>query len=255
MTPLVAKSIQATHEPALPRHIAIIMDGNGRWAEQRGLPRAAGHQGGIEPVRETVRIAAEAGVETLTLFAFSSENFERPADEVGQLMALFLDSLDKELDELDSRGVRLQFIGDRSQLGPELVGAIARAESRTGGNTGLKLVIAVAYGGRWDIVQAARSLAEKAQSGELDPAAIDESLIAGQLTTAPLPAVDLLIRTGGEQRISNFLLWDLAYSEIYFSDLLWPQFGSEELGRALEFYANRQRRFGRTGQQLGLGAC
>jgi len=231
------------------------MDGNGRWAEQRGLPRSAGHEGGIEPVRATVRACAELGVEVLTLFAFSSENFRRPAEEVSCLMGLFVEALEREIDELDANGVRVSFIGERGELGPELAEATRAAEARTAPNTGLRLIIAVAYGGRWDLVQAARRLADEARHGRLDPAAIDETAFSGALATAGLPPVDLLIRTGGEQRISNFLLWDLAYSELYFSDLLWPAFDRGELERAFEFFASRQRRFGRTARQIGLGAC
>jgi undecaprenyl diphosphate synthase len=252
---MVAKSVPPDDVPALPRHVAIIMDGNGRWAERQGLPRSTGHQGGIEPVREAVRVSAELGIEALTLFAFSSENFNRPADEVGCLMGLFLEALERELAELDANGVRLRFIGDRSGIGPALVEATSAAEQRTAHNSGLDLVIAVAYGGRWDLVEAARVLAERARDGRIDPAAIDEATFASALATSELPPVDLLIRTGGEQRISNFLLWDLAYSELYFSERLWPEFDRVELERALEFFASRQRRFGRTGQQTGLGAC
>ena len=252
---MIANPIRSTDLPALPRHVAIIMDGNGRWAEQHGLPRPAGHEGGIEPVRETIRAAAAAGIEALTLFAFSSENFLRPADEVSALMALFLDALEREIAELDENGVRLGFIGNRRALGTVLNEAMARAETRTAANTGLKLVIAVAYGGHWDLVEAARRLAEQARAGALDPAEIDEAKLSSELATAGLPPVDLLIRTGGEQRISNFLLWDLAYSELFFSPLLWPDFGKAELERALAFYARRERRFGRTAQQAGQASC
>jgi undecaprenyl diphosphate synthase len=252
---MVAKTIPPPDEPALPRHIAIIMDGNGRWAERRGLHRSSGHQRGIEPVREVVRNAAEFGIEALTLFAFSSENFDRPADEVSGLMTLFLEALDREIAELDSNGVRLGFIGDRNVLGADLVAATRAAETRTEPNTGLKLSIAVAYGGRWDIVQAARRLAEQVHDGKLDPARIDDAALQASLATADLPPVDLLIRTGGEHRISNFLLWDLAYSELYFSRCLWPEFDRAEFERALEFFASRERRFGRTGRQIGMGAC
>ena len=231
------------------------MDGNGRWAEQRGLPRPAGHEGGIEPVRTTVRACADLGVGTLTLFAFSSENFSRPADEVGCLMELFVVALRREIDELDRNRVRLRFIGNRDRLGALLAETVAAAERKTCGNDGLELVIAVAYGGRWDLVQAAQQLATEASAGRLDPKSIDEAVLGGALATAGMPPVDLMIRTGGEQRISNFLLWDLAYSELYFSPLLWPEFDRRELERAFEFYASRQRRFGRTGQQLGITAC
>jgi undecaprenyl diphosphate synthase len=252
---MVAQSALPPAEPALPRHVAVIMDGNGRWAERKGLPRSAGHQGGIEPVREVVRNAAEFGIDALTLFAFSSENFDRPAEEVSGLMALFLEALDSEIAELDSNGVRLGFIGNRDVLGAGLVEATRAAEARTAHNTGLKLSIAVAYGGRWDLVQSARDIARRVREGSLDPADVDESTVASGLSTAHLPPVDLLIRTGGEQRISNFVLWDLAYSELYFSERLWPEFDRAEFEIALQFFATRQRRFGRTGRQIGLSAC
>jgi len=252
---MVVNTIPSPDEPVLPRHVAIIMDGNGRWAEQQGLPRASGHQGGIEPVRVSVRAAAALGIDVLTLFAFSSENFNRPSDEVSRLMALFLEALESEIDDLDQNGVRLRFIGDRSVLGEPLLEATQAAETRTAGNTGVELVIAVAYGGRWDIVEAARNLAEQVRAGLLEPAAISETALAGALATSGLPPVDLMIRTGGEQRISNFLLWDLAYSELYFSERLWPEFDRAEFERAVEFFVSRQRRFGRTPQQIGSGSC
>jgi len=239
----------------MPRHVAIIMDGNGRWAELRGLPRSAGHESGIEPVRETVRAAADVGLKTLTLFAFSSENFSRPAAEVDSLMVLFVEALEREIDELHANGVRVRFIGARDTLGGPLALAMSAAEARTAGNDRLELVIAVAYGGRWDLIQAARRLASAARAGQIDPAAIDESVFAASLATAGLPPIDLLIRTGGEQRISNFLLWDLAYAELYFSERLWPEFDRRELEHALACFSARQRRFGLTGQQIGLSAC
>jgi undecaprenyl diphosphate synthase len=252
---MVAKSVPLPDAVALPRHVAIIMDGNGRWAESRGLARSTGHQRGIEPVREVVRNCAELGLEALTLFAFSSENFDRPADEVSGLMTLFLEALDREIAELDANKIQVGFIGDRRVLGPKLADAARAAEARTAGNSGLKLSIAVAYGGRWDIVQAARSLAEQVRDGQLEPDAIDDATFGSMLATAHLPPVDLLIRTGGEHRISNFLLWDLAYSELYFSHCLWPEFDMTEFERAIEFFATRERRFGRTGQQVGISAC
>jgi undecaprenyl diphosphate synthase len=230
------------------------MDGNGRWAELHGLPRTAGHEGGIEPVRATVRLAAELGIHTLTLFAFSSENFGRPLTEVESLMALFVAALRRELDELDSNGVRIRFIGNRASLGAPLAQAMQAAEQRTAANDRLNLVVAVAYGGRWDIAQAARQLARQAAAGQIDPDSIDEATVAAALTTAALPSIDLLIRTGGEQRISNFMLWDLAYSELFFSELLWPEFNQAEFERALDYFASRQRRFGRTAQQVGIGS-
>jgi undecaprenyl diphosphate synthase len=252
---MVAKSARPGSEAVLPRHVAIIMDGNGRWAQRQKLPRSAGHEAGIAPVRAMVEAAAELGIEALTLFAFSSENWCRPPEEVSGLMALFLEAIEREIAELDANGVRVRFIGDRSLLSPVLERATRAAEAKTATNSTLSLVIAVAYGGRWDLVNAARHLAQAARSGQLDPADIDEQLLESALTTAGLPPVDLLIRTGGERRISNFLLWDLAYSELYFSDCLWPEFDRAELDRALDFFAKRQRRFGRTGQQIGTGTC
>jgi undecaprenyl diphosphate synthase len=206
-------------------------------------------------VRTVVEQCAAKGVRTLTLFAFSSENWGRPAEEVRGLMGLFVDALEREVDELDANDVRLRFIGNRTVLSPALSAATRSAERRTASNRGLELVVAVAYGGRWDITQAARSLAIQVAQGQLQPEAIDERLLAAELQTAGSPGVDLLIRTGGEKRISNFLLWDLAYSEIFFSDVLWPDFTSGELDHALSFYAHRQRRFGRTGEQVEAISC
>ena len=226
------------------------MDGNGRWARKRGLPRHAGHKSGISSVRRTVELAAERGVRYLTLFAFSSENWSRPREEVSRLMGLFLEALQREVDELHHNNVRLEFVGARSQLQAGLVEKIDAAERRTAGNSGLHLLVAVAYGGRWDIVQAAKTLAGKVAAGSMDPAAIDENAIAAELQLGGLPDPDLLIRTGGEQRISNFLLWNLAYAEIYFCDTLWPDFGDRDFDDALAFYAVRQRRYGHTGEQV-----
>jgi len=252
---MVANPAQPNPQRLLPRHVAVIMDGNGRWARRRALPRQAGHQAGIKPVRATVELCAELGIETLTLFAFSSENWRRPPDEVRGLMSLFVDALEREVAELDANGIRLQFIGDLSKLNAQLRSACEAAERRTRNNRRMTLVIAVAYGGRWDIVQAARQLAARAAAGELEPAAIDESVFARELATAQCPPVDLLIRTGGEQRISNFLLWDIAYAEVFFSEVLWPDFTGQELRRALDFYAHRQRRFGKTGEQIEAVGC
>ncbi len=231
------------------------MDGNGRWARRRLLPRQAGHQAGLKPVRATVERCAERGVEVLTLFAFSSENWLRPRDEVSGLMALFVDALEREIADLDANRIRLRFIGDLDLLDARLREAIRAGELRTRENRRMTLVVAVAYGGRWDIAQAARRLAREAAAGRLDPESIDEARFAEALGTAGLPGVDLLIRTGGEKRISNFLLWDIAYAEVCFSDLLWPDFSGEELQRAFEFYAQRQRRFGRTGEQIEAVTC
>ncbi|MDH3614612.1 MAG: isoprenyl transferase [Gammaproteobacteria bacterium] len=234
----------------IPRHVAVIMDGNGRWARKRALPRHAGHRSGVGAVRETVKLAARRGVEYLTLFAFSSENWSRPRDEVSRLMRLFVEALQREVDELHRNNVRLEFIGAREQLQPGLIDKIAAAEKQTSGNTGLRLIIAVAYGGRWDIVQAVRQVAGRLAAGEITVADIDDAAIASQLQLGEVPDPDLLIRTGGEQRISNFLLWNLAYAELWFCDTLWPDFGEKEFDEALEYYARRQRRYGHTGEQV-----
>jgi len=239
----------------VPRHVAIIMDGNGRWADERGLPRAAGHRAGIKPVRIAVEECSRRGVEVLTLFAFSSENWLRPANEVGILMELFLEALDREVDELASKGVRLLFIGERSTLAPALKARMAAVEARTATNTGLSLVVAIGYGGRWDIVTTARRLASEAKAGTLDPATIDEALFGRALALGGLVDPDLFIRTGGDQRISNFLLWNLAYSEFWFTERFWPDFDAETLEAAFAAYAGRERRFGKTGSQVGAGAC
>lgn len=234
----------------LPRHIAITMDGNGRWAKAQGVPRAAGHRAGLKPTRMAIQECARRGVEALTLFAFSSENWNRPPDEVSSLMTLFVDSLDREIDELHANRVRVRFIGDRKLLAVRLQSRIAAAEQRTGGNDGLKLQIAMSYGGRWDIVQAAQELARQCSSGSIRAADIDETRFAAVTQLAGVPDADLVIRTGGEQRISNFLLWHAAYAELYFTPVLWPQFDVAELEAALAFFGSRERRFGRTPGQL-----
>jgi len=241
-----------TGNAGVPRHVAVIMDGNGRWARARAQPRHLGHRSGVRPVRETVEIAARRGVSCLTLFAFSSENWGRPKDEVSRLMGLFLEALQREVDDLHRNNVCLQFIGDRQSLAAPLLAKIEAAEARTGNNSGLRLVVAVAYGGRWDIVNASRKLAARVAAGELAADAIDEAAFAGQLALAGLPDPDLLIRTGGEQRISNFLMWNLAYAELWFCDCLWPDFNAQHFDEALAFYASRQRRFGHTGEQAGV---
>lgn len=229
----------------LPQHIAITMDGNGRWAAARGLTRGAGHKAGLKPVRMCVEECTQRGIGALTLFAFSSENWGRPAEEVGSLMGLFLEALDRELAELHAKGVRVRFIGARQTLSVRLQGRILAAEERTAGNPGLKLQVAVSYGGRWDIVQAAQKLAMKCSSGAMRPEEITEEQVRQALSLAGVPEVDLLIRTGGEQRISNFLLWDLAYAELHFSARLWPDFAVADFEEALAFFASRERRFGR----------
>jgi undecaprenyl diphosphate synthase len=233
-----------------PQHVAIIMDGNGRWARSRGMPRPAGHRASVKVVRRVVEECAKRKVRYLTLFAFSSENWLRPPDEVGMLMNLFLDALDREVADLHRNQVRLAFIGDRSMLGTELARRMHGAEQLTAGNLGLRLIVAMAYGGRWDIVQACRSLAADAAAGTLAAADIDEAQVGERLALAGIPDPDLLIRTGGEQRISNFLLWNLAYTEIFFSDALWPEFSPAHLEAAFEHFRQRERRFGKTSAQL-----
>ncbi len=233
-----------------PTHVAIIMDGNGRWAALIGKPRHAGHRAGVKSARAVVEACAEADVKVLTLFAFSSENWKRPPSEVDALMRLFIEVLQREVDTLHENGIQLRFIGARESLPTILRKRMADAEARTAANSRMTLVLAVAYGGQWDMVQAVRRIGQKIRSGDLDPADIDEALIDRHRALAGLPSPDLLIRTGGEQRVSNFLLWDLAYTELCFTDTLWPDFGAEQLTGALDFFSQRQRRFGRTGDQL-----
>jgi undecaprenyl diphosphate synthase len=233
-----------THKQ-LPRHVAIIMDGNGRWAAARGVTRAAGHRAGLKPVRLCVEECTRRGIEALTLFAFSSENWGRPAEEVGSLMGLFVEALEREIAELHRKGVRVRFIGARQTLSARLQRRIRAAEERTGENAGLRLQVAVSYGGRWDIIQAAQKLAMQCSGGALRPEDLTEERFAAALSLAGLPGVDLLIRTGGEQRISNFLLWDLAYAELHFSARLWPDFAAADLEEAFAFFTSRERRFGR----------
>ncbi len=240
---------------AVPKHIAVIMDGNGRWARKRAMPRHAGHKAGVKSVRATVEHAGRLGVKHLTLFAFSSENWSRPADEVSKLMGLFVDALRREVDELHRNNVRLEFIGERSRLNAGLVRKIEAAEAQTADNDGLHLVVAVAYGGRWDIAQAARRLGERVAAGELEAESIDDKTLAAEMQLAGVPDPDLLIRTGGEQRVSNFLLWNLAYAELWFCDTLWPDFRESDLDLAIEFFAQRQRRYGHTGEQLEAVKC
>src|SRR5687768_16474835 len=234
----------------LPRHIAIIMDGNGRWASARGLPRQAGHKQGVEPVRMSIRECMRRHIPALTLFAFSSENWGRPSEEVGAMMGLFVEALDREIDELHENGVRLRFIGDRQGFPVRLQARMSTAEARTAGNTGLHFQVAVGYGGRWDIVNAARQLAARCAGGELRAADITPELFGAALQLGELPDPDLFIRTGGEKRISNFLLWNLAYTELHFCETLWPDFDVPQLENALRAFASRERRFGKTGEQL-----
>ncbi|WP_185822783.1 polyprenyl diphosphate synthase [Xanthomonas sp. GW] len=235
---------------SLPRHIAIIMDGNGRWAQRRRRPRVIGHRAGARAVNRTIDFCLERGIPALTLFAFSSENWGRPQEEVDALMKLFLHALDREVEELQRRGVRVRFIGDRSRFAPSLRQRMAQAEAGTEHNQALHLSIAASYGGRQDIAQAARALAEEVAAGRLRPEQIDESLLSAHMALADLPPPDLFIRTGGDVRISNFLLWQLAYTELWFTETLWPEFGAEVLQQALDDYASRERRFGLTSAQV-----
>jgi undecaprenyl diphosphate synthase len=235
---------------SLPRHIAIIMDGNGRWARSRMLPRPVGHREGVKSVRRVVEACIDKGVRALTLFAFSSENWRRPTEEVSLIMGLFVHTLQKEVNSLDRNGVRLRFIGDRDAFSEDLQTLIEESEAQTRNNTKLDLVIAANYGGQWDITRAFKRLAGRIESGELQSEDITSDIIADEMSMSDLPLPDLFIRTGGEQRISNFLLWQLAYTELYFTEVLWPAFAERQLDEALLWYANRQRRFGRTGEQV-----
>jgi len=234
----------------VPQHIAIIMDGNNRWAKQRLLPGVAGHRAGMESVRAVVESCAEAGVGVLTLFAFSSENWQRPPNEVKALMRLFLSALRREVGKLEENDIALRIIGERSRFSQKLQDEMRRAEARCARGKRLLLQIAVGYGGQWDICQAAQKLAQQVKDNRLAVADITPSRFQKALATGDLPAADLCIRTGGERRISNFLLWQLAYAELYFSDLLWPDFDKQAMQQALSCYANRERRFGRTSEQL-----
>ena len=229
----------------LPEHVAIIMDGNGRWAQARRRPRAMGHKAGQDAAEKIITTARERGVKVLTLFAFSSENWQRPADEVRQLFGLLAGALDRQVDRLAEGGIRLCFIGDRSRLSDSLNEAMRRAEARTAHLDEMRLNVALSYGGRWDIAQAARQLAEDIAAGHLAPSDVTENALSKRLALADVPDPDLFVRTGGESRISNFLLWNLAYTELYFSDCLWPDFDAAQFDAALAWYAGRQRRFGR----------
>ena len=233
-----------------PRHIAIIMDGNGRWAERRHRPRSLGHRAGARAVQICLDFCLAEGIEALTLFAFSSENWNRPAEEVGALMKLFLRMLDHEVEELHRRGARILFIGERGDFPAIIQQQMARAEARTADNRAISVCVAVGYGGRWDIVQAARQLAREVGAGRMDPEAIDEAAFAQRLSTAGLPEPDLFIRTGGDLRISNFLLWQLAYTEMWFTEALWPDLDATLLRQAIDDFVSRERRFGLTSAQV-----
>ena len=231
-------------ECAVPRHVAIIMDGNGRWAAKRSLPRVAGHRAGAEALHRVIRAATDAKVEVLTIYAFSSENWRRSDEEVADLTGLMRFYLDRELKTLEKEGVRLRLIGEPGAFGPDLAAKLNRAVARTANNRRLTLNVALNYGGRAELASAARRLAERAKAGTLNPAAIDEQAIGAELQSADLPDPDLVIRTSGEMRLSNFLLWQAAYAELLFVDTLWPDFGADEFNAALATFATRQRRFG-----------
>ncbi|HEY9201179.1 MAG TPA: isoprenyl transferase [Gammaproteobacteria bacterium] len=233
-----------------PRHIVVVMDGNGRWARQRHLPRTAGHHAGVKSTRKVVEACIREKIQALTLFAFSSENWKRPEQEVSSLMELFVSTLQTEVKSLHQQNVRVRFVGECSAFSEKLQQRIKTATELTQNNNGLQLNIAVNYGGRWDIANACQKIAEKVQRGELNPADINAQLVNEQVCLSELPEPDLFIRTGGEKRISNFLIWQLAYTELYFTDVLWPDFSEQHFVDALDWYVGRQRRFGKTGEQV-----
>ncbi|SHK82663.1 undecaprenyl diphosphate synthase [Marinobacter antarcticus] len=249
MTGTVSAEIPVSAD-SRPRHVAIIMDGNNRWAKERRLKGVAGHKAGVGAVKSVVEVCAREGVEVLTLFAFSSENWRRPQDEVSALMKLFVFALEREVRKLHRNDIRLRIIGDRSAFSPTLQELMAKAEQLTSNNTTMTLVIAANYGGHWDIAQATRQVAEQVKAGQLQPSDITDDLIQQHLSIGDLPVPDLMIRTAGEQRISNFMLWHLAYTELYFSPVFWPDFKEDEMRKALQVYAGRQRRFGQTDDQI-----
>ncbi|VAW61720.1 Undecaprenyl diphosphate synthase [hydrothermal vent metagenome] len=234
----------------LPRHVVVVMDGNGRWAKKRMLPRTAGHHAGVKSTRKIVEECVKSKIKALTLFAFSSENWKRPEQEVSSLMELFVSTLQSEVKSLHKQNVCVRFIGECTAFSEKLQEKIHQAKELTRLNTGLQLNIAVNYGGRWDIAEACKRIAEKVQAGELEPDEVNAELVDGYVCLGDLPEPDLFIRTGGEQRISNFLIWQLAYTELYFTDVLWPDFKSDELLAAFDWFTNRQRRFGKTGEQV-----
>jgi len=234
----------------IPRHIAIVMDGNGRWARAKHRPRFMGHKKGVDAVREIVKECGSLNVECLTLFAFSSENWKRPEEEITNLMGLFMLALDREARSMARNNVQLQIVGDLSFFSDKLQAKIKQVEDLTSKCDGLRLIVAANYGGRWDITKATKALAKKVAAGEMDADLINEDDISSHLTTAGLPDPDLFIRTGGEVRISNFLIWQMAYAELYFTDVLWPDFGKDQLHKAIADYSSRQRRFGKTSEQV-----
>lgn len=247
---VATEEIKVSSFRTLPTHVAVIMDGNGRWAKQHGLPRIAGHRRGLESVRAMVKACADYNIPYLTLFAFSSENWKRPPAEVNLLMDLFANALEQKVRRLHENNVCLRIVGELTRFSPKIRMLIQRAETLTRGNDGLKLTIAANYGGRWDLTQACQRIIDDVSTGKLKTEDVNEDTVARFLATAYLPEPDLFIRTGGEQRVSNFLLWQLAYTELYFTDTLWPSFGREEFELALASFAKRERRFGKTGDQI-----
>lgn len=239
-----------TEEDTVPQHVCIIMDGNGRWAKKRLMPRTFGHRKGVEITRRSIEFFARAGVKYLTLFAFSSENWNRPQDEVSTLMELFIQSLKENTAELNDKNIRIRFIGDREGFPQALQDQIAESEALTADKHLMKLNIAANYGGQWDILNAVKTIASRVTKGELTVKQIDQQLVASALSLADTPDPDLFIRTGGEQRVSNFLLWQLAYTELYFTEVLWPDFSEQEMQKALTVYSRRQRRYGKTLEQM-----
>jgi len=247
---MAKKNVLSVDKGNLPKHIVIIMDGNGRWAKQKGLPRIAGHRAGVKALQNIVNFSATEGIDVLTVYAFSSENWKRPRTEVSMLMELFNTSLRQRFKDLHDNNVRLRFIGELSLFPARLLKSMKEAESLTTNNTGLELVIAVNYGGRWDITNAFKVLNKKINDKSMSIEDIDEALIGEFMCLSDLPEPDLFIRTGGEMRISNYLLWQLAYTELYFDDCLWPNFGPKNMQKALMWYAGRERRFGRISEQI-----
>lgn len=247
---MVKKHVSSSKQYNLPKHVAIIMDGNGRWAKQRGLPRIAGHRAGVRALQKVVNFSAKEGIEALTVYAFSSENWKRPRTEVSMLMELFNTSLQQRFKDLHNNNVRLRFIGNLSSFPPKLCESMADAENLTTKNTGLELVIAVNYGGRWDITNAFKELNKRVLEKDVKIEEIDETMVSEFISLSDLSEPDLFIRTGGEKRISNYLLWQLAYTELYFDDCLWPDFDAVSFGKAMAWYAGRERRFGCTSEQI-----
>ena len=246
----MTQSIDISNQGKTPRHIAIIMDGNGRWAQQRGLDRSEGHAEGVKTVRRITEAASKAGIEYLTLYTFSTENWNRPKDEVDALMHLIVIAIERETPDLIKNNVRLTMIGDMDRMPKEARERLERCMSETSHCTGLTLVLALSYSSRWEIVEACRRLAAEAAAGTLDPAEINDRVFSERLSTADMPDPDLLIRTGGDMRVSNFLLWQIAYSEMYFTSTYWPDFSEADFFDAIDAYAGRQRRFGLTGEQI-----